>query len=66
MGTNFIKVLEPELQKKLAGLGFSYTLENIGDKQVFAFAETEELQKYLAENYSDEEWHYFRSNRLCF
>ena len=36
---NFIKVLEPKLQKELAGLGFSYTIEQIGEKQIYAFAE---------------------------
>ena len=63
---NFIKVFEPKLQQELVNLGFSYTLENDGNKQIYAFVETEELHKYLSEKYTDEEWHYIRSNRLCF
>ena len=66
MKSNFIKVDEPKLQQELANLGFSYILENNGNKQIYAFVETEELQKYLSEKYSDEEWHYIRSNRICF
>ena len=43
----FIKVLEPKLQDELANLGFSYTIEKLGDKQVFAFTDSMELRKYI-------------------
>lgn len=47
----FIKVLEPKLQKELADLGFNYTIEKNGDKQVFAFADSGELREYIASHY---------------
>lgn len=62
----FINVVKPEAQEELAALGFTYTKTEIGGKIVYAFADTDELQKYLAERYSDEEWHYMRSNKLFF
>ncbi len=49
----FIKVLEPKLQDELANLGFSYTIEKLGDKQVFAFTDSMELRKYIASKYTD-------------
>ncbi len=49
----FIKVLEPKLQDELANLGFSYTIEKLGDKQVFAFTDSMELRKYIASKYAD-------------
>ena len=49
----FIKVLEPKLQEEQANLGFSYTTEKLGDKQVFAFADSNELRQYIASKYSD-------------
>lgn len=61
----FITV-EPKAQEELAALGFTYTKTEIGGKTVYAFADTAELQKFLAERYSDEEWHYMRSNKLFF
>lgn len=62
----FITVVEPKAQEELAALGFTYTKTEIGGKTVYAFADTAELQKLLAERYSDEEWHYMRSNKLFF
>lgn len=62
----FKKVFEPKLQKELADLGFSYTIETDGDKQIYVFADTKELQEYLSEKYSDEQWYYVTTNRLCF
>lgn len=49
----FIKVLEPKLQEELANLGFSYTIEKLGDKQVFAFTNSVELKEYIASKYAD-------------
>ena len=62
----FIMVVQPEAQEELAALGFTYTKTKADGKDVYAFAATVELQKYLSERYSDEEWHYMRSNRLFF
>ena len=62
----FITVVEPKAQEELAALGFTYTKTKVNGKDVYAFAATVELQKYLSERYSDEEWHYMRSNRLFF
>ena len=62
----FIMVVEPKAQEELAALGFTYTKTEIGSKTVYAFADTVELQKFLAERYSDEEWHYMRSGKLFF
>lgn len=62
----FIMVVEPKAQEELAALGFTYTKTEIGGKTVYAFADTVELQKFLAERYSDEEWHYMRSGKLFF
>lgn len=62
----FITVVESKAQEELAALGFTYTKTKVNGKDVYAFAATVELQKYLSERYSDEEWHYMRSNRLFF
>lgn len=62
----FIMVVEPKAQEELAALGFAYTKTEVSGKTVFAFADTADLQKHLAERYSDEEWHYIRSGKLCF
>jgi hypothetical protein len=59
-------VVEPKVQEELAALGFVYTKQEIDGETVYAFADTEALQKYLAEKYSDEEWHYMKRNLLCF
>lgn len=62
----FIMMVEPKAQEELAALGFIYTKQEINGKDVFVFANTEALQKYLSERYSDEEWHYMKQNLLCF
>lgn len=64
--TNFIKVVEPKAQEELLALGFTYTKTEINGKTVYAFADTDELQKYLSQRYSDEEWYYIKNNRLFF
>ena len=51
----FITVVEPKAQEELAALGFTYTKTKVNGKDVYAFAATVELQKYLSERYSDEE-----------
>ena len=61
---NFIKVVNPDVAKKLATLGFTYTKENLYGKCVYAFAESAELKKYLQENYSCRD--FFINNKLCF
>lgn len=63
---NFIQVFEPKVQQELVALGFNYTKTEINGKTVYAFADTDELQEYLAKKYTDEEWHYIRSNKLFF
>lgn len=62
----FIMVVQPEAQEELAALGFTYTKTTLNGKTVYAFANTKELQKYLSERYSDEEWHFMQRNLLCF
>ena len=62
----FIMMVEPKAQEELAALGFIYTKQKINGKDVYVFANTEALQKYLSERYSDEEWHYMKQNLLCF
>lgn len=62
----FIKVLEPKLQEELAGLGFSYTKEKIGDKQVYAFADSGELREYIVSHYSDVKGVCYFSDKLFF
>jgi hypothetical protein len=62
----FIMVVQPKAQEELAALGFTYTKTEINGKTVYAFADTEALQRYLAEKFSDEEWHYMKRNLLCF
>lgn len=62
----FITVVEPKVQEELAALGFIYIKQTLSDKTVYAFIATEDLQKYLSEKYSDEEWHYMKRNLLCF
>lgn len=62
----FITVVEPKAQEELVALGFTYTKTKVNGKDVYAFAATVELQKYLSERYSDEEWHYMKQNLLCF
>lgn len=61
---NFIKVLNPELAQKLINMGFKYTKEQIANKEVYAFAESEEIKKILSENYCRED--FFICNKLCF
>lgn len=63
---NFIIIVEPKVQDELVALGFTYTQTEINGSSVRAFANTKELQKYLSEKYSDEEWGYVKTNRLCF
>lgn len=63
---NFIIIVEPKVQDELAALGFTYTQTEINGSSARVFANTKELQKYLSEKYSDEEWHYIKTNRLCF
>ena len=60
----FIMIVEPKAQEEIAALGFAYTITNLNGKKVYAFADTEKLQKYLAEKYSDEEWHYMKRNHM--
>lgn len=62
----FIMVVEPKAQEELAALGFTYIKQTLSDKTVYAFAATEDLQKYLSEKYSDEEWHFIKRNLLFF
>ena len=64
--SKFIKVLEPELQEELANLGFSYTIEKLGDKQVFAFTNSIELKKYIASKYEDIKGVCYFDDRLFF
>lgn len=49
----FIKILDPILQKELVDMGFNYIIENLGNKQVFAFADSKELRKHILTKYSD-------------
>lgn len=63
---NFIKVLDPKLQQEFADLGFSYTIENFGDKQIYAFADSKELKEYIASKYSDIKSVCFFGERLFF
>ena len=48
-----IKILNPSLQKELADMGFNYTIENLGNKQVFAFADSKELREHIISKYAD-------------
>ena len=49
----FIKVLDPNLQKEFADMGFNYTIEQIGGKQVFAFTDSKELREHIIGKYAD-------------
>lgn len=62
----FIMVVQPRVQEELAALGFTYTITEVQGKKFYAFADSEVLQKYLSEKYSDEEWHYMKRNLLTF
>lgn len=62
----FIKVLEPELQKEFADLGFNYTIEQIGDKQVFAFTDSKELRQYIASKYANTKGVCYFDDKLFF
>ena len=62
----FIKVLDPKLQQELADLGFSYTIENFGDKQIYAFADSEELREHIASKYSSIKSVCFFGDKLFF
>lgn len=63
---NFIMVIEPEAQEELAASGFIYTKTEINGKTVYAFAETDELCKYLSSNFEQKDWHCMKSNNLFF
>jgi hypothetical protein len=62
----FIKVLEPKLQQEFADLGFSYTIEKLGDKQIFAFADSKELRKYIASKYANTKGICYFDDKLFF
>ena len=42
----FIMVVEPKAQEELAALGFAYIKQTLDGKTVYAFADTEALQKH--------------------
>lgn len=62
----FIKIVEPELQKEFANLGFTYTIEKIGNKVVYAFADSPELREYIATKYANTKGVCFMSDKLFF
>lgn len=62
----FIKIVEPELQKEFANLGFTYTIEKIGNKVVYAFADSPELREHIAAKYSNTKGICFISDKLFF
>lgn len=63
---NFIKVLEPALQQEFASKGFSYTIEYLGDKQVYAFADSKELREYIASKYASTKGVCYFGDKLFF
>ena len=63
---NFIKVLDPKLQEEFAAMGFKYTTESWGDKQVYAFADSKDLRKVISEKYSNTKGICFFGDKLFF
>lgn len=62
----FIKVLEPKLQEEFASLGFNYTIEKLGDKQIYAFADSGELRNYISSHYANAKGVCYFSDKLFF
>lgn len=44
--------------------GYFYVIQHIGGKEVYSFAENEELRQLVSQDYGKREW--FVSNRLNF
>jgi len=59
-----IKVLNPTIAEKLISLGFKYVLESINSETVYAFFVSEDLLRYLHENYETKD--FFYNNMLHF
>lgn len=50
----FLKTNSPSVAKDLAALGFSYTVEQLGEDTFYCFIQTEELAKTILGQYADE------------
>lgn len=61
---NFIKIMNPDIAKVLAELGFNYTTEKLNNETVYCFSDDKSLREYLMKNYSSKDS--FESNRLSF
>lgn len=64
MEKKLIKILNPEKAKKLADLGFRYTLDSINGSTIYAFFVSEELLKYINSNFDQKD--FFFDNMLRF
>ena len=60
MVTNFIKIVNPDTAKELAGLGFQY----IKEQDVFVFSYSDEIMMILNQKYSGE--CFVKENKLRF
>lgn len=61
-----VKVLNPEMATKLSKLGFSFSKEKLGDKDLFVFVQSDELLKELNANFSSNKGDYFVDKLMLF
>lgn len=61
---NFIKVFDPEKAEMLISLGYKYTLETVNGKTAYSFSMSEELMKYIRDNFARND--FLLSNKLSF
>jgi hypothetical protein len=61
---NLIKIVNPNKAKELMNLGFTYTKEKLEDKDIYVFIQSDEIYKYLKNNFSKQD--YFIDKRMNF
>lgn len=61
-----IKVLNAKMASKLSKLGFPFSKEKLGDKDLFVFIQSDELTKELNKNFSNNKGDYFVDKLMLF
>lgn len=59
-----LKFRSKEKAERLAEMGFTYMIDNSGDKPEYAFALTNDIANKLVGNFDNKD--YYFTNRLCF
>ena len=64
MSQKLIKVVNPDVAKKIAATGFSYITEQIGNQKMFVFAQSDGLMKLLCSGFKKNDFVF--DNKLRF